>query len=288
MKIRLLIFTIFIVIKNIAYSQAFTEPGQTASTAFSVCKQTMFIQKQVPPCQNGIVYVPGCSTGSFVDFYVDKNPFFYRFVCSSTGTLGLLIDPSTGGEETEDFDWQIWDITGRNPEDIYTDTTLVVAGNWAGSYGPTGTAPAGLTEIICASEFNRFAVMPTLLEGHEYILMVSHFTFWENGGYTLSFAGGTAVINDSTEAHVLIAKATCDNTVTVKLNKKLLCRTLTASGSEFRLSPANATIISATSASCTTGSFYLDEVTLTLSNPLPEGDYALIIDKGDDANTLLD
>src|SRR5687768_9436141 len=289
MKIWLLIFTAFMFTKGVAYSQACTEPGQTASTAFSVCSATMFIQKTVPTCQNGSVYVPGCSVGDFRLDYIDKNPFFYRFICSTTGTLGLMIDPNTPvGEETEDFDWMIWDITGRNPEDIYTDTTLVVTGNWAGSYGTTGTTPTGLPEITCIGFFNRYARMPTLLEGHEYLLMVSHFTFWEDDGYTLKFEGGTAVINDSAEAHMLLAKPACDNSITVKLNKKLLCSTLTPSGSEFHLSPANATIISATSSSCAAGSYYLDEVTLTLSNPLPEGDYELMIDFGDDGNTLLD
>ena len=66
------------------------------------------------------------------------------------------------------------------------------------------------------------------------------------------------------------------------------CSSLTATGSEFSLSPADATIVSATSDTCSAGAFYFDELTITLSNTLANGNYELIINYGTDGNTLLD
>ena len=69
--------------------------------------------------------------------YENKNPFFYKFTCYTAGTLGFLITPIAANE---DYDWQLYDITGRNPNDIFTVNSLVVTGNWAGTYGATGAS----------------------------------------------------------------------------------------------------------------------------------------------------
>lgn len=286
-KILTPVFPVLLLITGTVYSQPCTETGQTPSTALPVCRST-FSQTNIPRCQNNYLFIPNCNVRDNYTDYADRNAFWYRFTCSSPGTLGFTIDPNSApGSETEDYDWQLWDITGRNPEDVYTDTTLTIAANWAGSLGETGTSASGVVGFMCASSYNRFSAMPTLIEGHDYLLMVSHFTSGKDG-YTLAFNGGTAVINDSTKAQLVTAKPDCDNKVTVKLNKKLRCSTLSPTGSEFTLSPAGATVVAATSGSCSAGSFYLDEVILSLSNPLAEGNYELFVNMGDDGNTLVD
>jgi hypothetical protein len=129
--------------------------------------------------------------------------------------------------------------------------------------------------------------MPTLIAGHEYLLMVSHFTDGQSG-YDLSFGGGTAVITDPTTPHLASAKADCDGVkVTVKLNKKVKCNSITTNGSEFSISPAITTVLSATPDSCSFG-FDFDEITLTLASPLPNGNYNVVINNGTDGNTLRD
>ena len=204
------------------------------------------------------------------------------------GTLGFLIAPLAADE---DYDWQLWDITGHNPDDIFTDNSLVVSGNWAGTYGNTGASAAGVNFIQCASfppdNAPTFAKMPTLIAGHEYILMISHFTNTQSG-YDLSFGGGTAVITDPTTPHLANAKPDCEGLkVTVKLNKKVKCNSITATGSEFSLSPSNITVVSATPDSCSFG-FDFDEITLTLAAPLPNGNHSVVINNGTDGNTLRD
>lgn len=284
-----LFFIAFVLFANPLLAQPCTTLGQTPSTAFPVCGTTTFTQNNVPICATNDIFVPGCSGSSTGGAsYQNKNPFFYRFTCYVSGTLGFLITPLANNE---DYDWQLYDITGRNPDEIFTNNSLVVTGNWAGTYGPTGASASGFNGIQCASDpaagAPTFAAMPTLIQGHEYILMISHFTDTQSG-YTLSFGGGTAVITDPTEPHLLNAKPDCDGTkITLKLNKKVRCNSITLSGSEFSISPAVTTVIAAAPDSCAFA-FDFDEIILTLAAPLPNGNYQLVINNGTDANTLLD
>lgn len=268
------------------HAQACTTLGQTPSTAFPVCGTTTFTQASVPLCATNSLFVPGCSgTGAN---YENRNPFFYRFTCFQSGSLGFVIRPLAANE---DYDWQLYDITGRNPNDIFTVNSLVVTGNWAGTYGPTGAAANGTNGIQCGSDpaanAPTFAAMPNIIQGREYLLLVSHFTNTQSG-YTLNFTGGTAVITDPTEPHLLNAKADCDGTkIRVKLNKKVSCNSLSRNGSEFRIVPAAQTVTAALPDSCGLA-FDFDELELTLSGALPNGNYQLVIQNGGDNNTLLD
>lgn len=66
------------------------------------------------------------------------------------------------------------------------------------------------------------------------------------------------------------------------------CKTLANNGSDFTINPAaGAKIQSILGYGCST-SFDVDSVQITLDKALPPGNYSLIINKGTDANTLLD
>lgn len=262
--------------------------GQNPSTAFPVCGTAIFHQDSVPLCSSALIYVPGCS---FINdsAYQNKNPFWYKFTCFKSGTLSFTITPNL---IDEDYDWQLYDVTGHNPNDVYTDSILVVTGNWAGTYAPTGATDTGVNYIQCAStpeaKAPAFALSPFITQGHNYLLLVSHFSDSQHG-YALSFGGGTAVITDTIPPHIALAKnATCDGSkILVKLNKRMKCNSLAANGSDFILSPTAANITSAIGFGCANG-FDMDSVLITFSNPLPLGNYNLIAKKGIDGNTLLD
>ncbi|MEO7922500.1 MAG: gliding motility-associated C-terminal domain-containing protein [Chitinophagaceae bacterium] len=282
-KILPLIACLFL-FSGLAIAQPCTQPGQTPSTAFPVCGTTVFQQNTVPLCVNSQnLFVPGCNPG-----YPDRNPFYYKFTCYVAGTLGFVIAPLAANE---DYDWQLWDITGHNPNDIFTDNSLVVTGNWAGTYGNTGASAAGVNFIQCASfppdNAPTFAAMPTLVVGHEYILMVSHFTDGQSG-YNLSFGGGTAVITDPKIPAMLKVDPDCDGTkLTLRLNKTIRCNTLSVDGSEFSVSPDGINATAAVSGTCSAG-FDFDEVIITLASPLSSGTHQLVINNGTDGNTLKD
>lgn len=282
---RILCVAVIMMIAGLpAWSQPCTTLGQTPSTAFPVCGTTTFQQQNVPLCSNqDPLFVPGCGAG-----YSDRNPYYYKFTCYVTGTLGFLITPNN---LQDDYDWQLYDVTGLNPNEVLTNTNIVVTGNWAGTSGLTGASNNGVDFVQCGSvpadNKNTFSKMPTLTAGRQYILMVSHFTDTQSG-YSLSFGGGTAVITDPTEPHLDKASPVCaGNEIRLKLNKKLRCASLTATGSEFSILPALATVVGATTTECS-GAFDFEELTITLSNPLPAGDYELVINDGTDGNSLLD
>jgi gliding motility-associated-like protein len=260
--------------------------GQIPETAFPVCGNSVFKQTSVPICTNKAVPVPGCSDPN--TSYTDKNPYWYKFTCFQSGSLDFLIKPNDPGD---DYDWELFDVTNKSPDAVYTDASLVVAGNWAGTLGSTGASANGVTYTQCASDpKNRepsYARGPKLIAGHHYLLLVSHFTDSQSG-YSLSFSGGTAVITDTTAPHLARAVPGCDaTTLSVRLNKKMQCKTLAADGSDFVLSPAVAKVAGAASADCDNG-FDMDSLTLTLDHALPPGDYKLLVRNGSDQNTLLD
>ena len=282
--ITILILILCLYVNN-AQGQACTTLGQTPSTAFPVCGTTAFTQENVPVCSSNDLFVPGCADGAN---YANKNPFWYKFTCYVSGTLAFVITPK---DLTDDYDWQLYDVTGLDPNQVFTNHNIIVTGNWAGNPGLTGTSATGADFIQCASSYDgtepRFAKVPNLIAGHEYILLVSHFTDSQSG-YSLTFTGGSAVITDPKEPHLDKATPNCDGKkIALKLNKKMKCASLTALGSEFSIVPAVTSVIAAEATNCTS-SFDFDEITITLANGLPNGNYQLLINAGNDNNTVLD
>lgn len=266
--------------------QACTTPGQTPSTAFPVCGTTVFQQTTVPLCSSHTLIVPGCSSSGAA--YADRNPYWYRFTCFQSGTLGFLCSPIDQGD---DYDWQLYDITGHNPDDVFTDKSLIVTGNWAGTYGNTGASNAGVDFIQCGSDpaakLNSFAKMPNLIQGHTYLLLISHFTDSQSG-YKLSFGGGTAVITDPTEPNLDFAEPNCGgDVIRLKLTKKMKCNSIASNGSDFYIMPGNIQAIGVNPANCANG-FDTDSIDVKLPSPLAPGNYDLIVKKGSDGNTILD
>lgn len=262
--------------------------GQRPATAFPVCGSDTFVQKSVPSCYNNVIpIVPPCPNDGNV--YRDLNPYWYKFTCFTSGTLGFVIKPNNS---QDDYDWQLFDITGREPNDIYTTPSLAISGNWSGEPGTTGASSAGTQLMVCGSISGGayrplFSSMPSIIQGHQYLLMISHFTGDQQSGYQLYFTGGTASITDPKLPALQSARASCDGTiVTVVMNKKMKCNTLAANGSDFTVS-GGYTVTAATGAGCS-NSFDLDTVLLTLSTPMTPGNYTVTIHTGTDNTTLLD
>ncbi|MEP6682933.1 MAG: gliding motility-associated C-terminal domain-containing protein [Parafilimonas sp.] len=266
--------------------QACTTLGQNPSTAFPVCGLDTFKQASVPTCGGKTIQVPGCNDGVT---YGDLNPFWYRFTCYQSGTLGFTITPEN---INDDYDWQLFDITGRNPDDVYTDVSLFVVGNWSGTYGVTGTSANNTNTITCASNppdlITPFSKMPDITIGHTYILLISHFSGSGQSGYNLFFSGGTASIVDSLKPALVSASANCSGqTITIAINKKVQCSSLASNGTDFIISHNLTKVLSASGINCG-ASFDMDSLTINIDKPLPPGDYFILIKKGSDQNTLLD
>jgi gliding motility-associated-like protein len=264
-----------------ANTQTCTTPGQTPSTAFPVCGTSTFSQSSVPQCGGRPMPNPKCAG----DGLTDINPFWYKFTCFQSGTLGFLITPKN---LSDDYDWELYDITSKDPDDVYKDGSLVVASNWSGESGKTGSSASGTSLYVCGGYGKPlFSQMPNLIAGHNYLLLVSHFTRTQSG-YDLSFGGGTAVITDSTIPKLKTVEANCGgDRIRVKLNKKVKCASLAADGSDFFLSTPGYAITKATGINCSAG-FDMDSIELSLSKELDPGTYTLKVQAGRDGNTLFD
>lgn len=296
-SILLIIF--FFIIRFTAAAQPCSALGQTPATAFPVCGTATFNQQIVPICTNN--NVPAGSCGS----YPDTNPFWYRFTCIKSGTLGFLVTPNN---LNDDYDWSLFDITNRNPMDVYDSSSFLVTYNWSGNTslesaqgytGVTGTSPGSTQLFACATNPQQLGgnppftnastqnAMPQIIQGHTYLLLVSHYTPTQTG-YILSFNGGTASITDSGPDTLQKASVLCDaTTIYVKLSKSMKCSSVAPDGSDFSISPAVTTVVSATGINCGSA-FDMDSVLIKLSSPLPPGDYTINAKIGSDGNTLLD
>ena len=269
-----------------ANAQGCSTLGQTPSTAFPVCGISSFTQTSVPICTNNNVISPACNTS-----FPDANPYWYKFTCYASGTLGFLITPSNLGD---DYDWQLFDITGHDPSEVYTNTALFVCCNWSGVYGLTGTADTAGAANQCASPttyaqggVSPFSTKPNLIVGHTYLLLISHYTNSQSG-YTLSFGGGSANITDPAVPNYVKASGICGgNKIYIKLSKHIQCKTIASNGSDFSLSPATTSITAATGYGCGS-SFDTDSVIVQLNNPLSPANYSITQQIGTDGNTLLD
>jgi len=204
--------------------------------------------------------------------------------------LGFKITPVN---LNDDYDWQLFDITNHSPSEVFTNNSLFVACNWSGETGITGASSAGNSLTVCATSNTSpfrplFSSMPSLVAGHNYLLLISHFLGSNQSGYDLSFTGGTAVITDPLDPHIEVADASCDGTrIMIKLNKKMKCSSLASNGSDFSINAAGINIIAATGNGCNR-SFDMDTVILTLSGSLIPGNYTITIKDGTDGNTLKD
>jgi gliding motility-associated-like protein len=264
-----------------ALAQTCTNPGQTPSTAFPVCGTSTFAQNSVPLCGGRPMPNPKCTR----DGLTDINPYWYKFTCFQSGTLGFLITPNN---LSDDYDWELYDITGKNPDDVYQDGSLVISSNWSGEPGKTGASSNGTGLLVCGGLGQPlFSEMPSLVAGHNYLLLVSHFTQTQSG-YALSFGGGTAVITDSTIPRIKSAEANCGgDIIRLKLNKKIKCSSLAADGSDFILANAPMKITKAVGMNCNNG-FDTDSIELHLAAELDPGTYTLRATTGNDNQTLLD
>jgi gliding motility-associated-like protein len=284
---KLVLFFVFALLLSQGIAQtACTTLGQNPSSAFPVCGalQNNFVQTVVPICGGRTVPSPCNNTSQGIDVG-DKNPFWYKFTCYVGGNFGFSITPNN---LNDDYDWQLFDVTGRNPNDVYTNDSLFVSCNWSGEPGVTGAAAGGIGIVNCIGNgIPRVNRLIPLTQNHDYLLLVSHFDDTQSG-YSISFNGGTAVINDPVEPVLQSVTPKCNaQEFVVEINKKVRCNTLTNTGSEFYVLPGRPAISSITAYGCTTG-FDVDSILVRLAAPLAPGNYQLVIQNGTDGNTILD
>jgi gliding motility-associated-like protein len=275
---QVIIFIVLFSFTKMLNAQTCTNAGQTPSSAILLCGAASFVQNTVPFCGQTNVPTP-CPPTSI---YQNTNPFWFRLDCFSSGTLSFTITPN---DANDNYDWQLFDVTGRNDDDVLTDGSLFLACNWCPDPGETGASVDGTRLTVCTeSSQELFSSMPNIIVGHEYLLMVSHRNPTESG-FQIVVSGGSASVTDPVEPDLFSAKLSCNSTrISVFLNKEMYCSTIAPDGSDFSLSGGAA--ITSASFSCTNGQTGV--ITLNLSNFIPPGNYSLTMKNGSDGNTIRD
>lgn len=282
MRCFIIFVFIILILPSVVFSQC-PNVGQNPSSAFPVCGTATFTQSSVPACSGRTVPVPVCASTTV---YADVNPYYYKFLCYISGPLEFSITPA---QLSDDYDWQLFDITGRNPNDIYTNASLFVACNWSGNTGVTGTNNAATTTNGCeGTGVPTITKSPNLIAGRLYLLMVSHFTTTNQSGYNLTFStASAALITDPVAPAVDKVYAPCGGqSIAIKLNISVRCNSLAADGSDFTIS-TNPIISNVFGVGCSIG-FDTDSIIINLASALPTGNYNFNVKNGTDGNTLID
>ncbi|RYD53542.1 MAG: gliding motility-associated C-terminal domain-containing protein [Sphingobacteriales bacterium] len=221
----------------------------------------------------------------------EKNDVWYVINVSTSGNLVFTITPNnfTGPGIGDDYDFAIWDVTGRGCNAIYSGDDPVRC-NYSGTRGITGLMPPPAVD--------PFDVSLPVVAGQTLVLNISNFSSTQSG-YKLDFSGSTASIFDNLPPTYTKAYVRCgyvSDSLQVTMSEPITCASLTANASDFELRSATApgtavpgiSIISALSRDCQQGANYSINYTLKFSGILPPGDYLLVAKTGTDGNTLLD
>lgn len=280
MRSLLLAFLLLSIIFTAEAQPPCSGPGRLPTTAQAVCGNLTFTQQFVSPCTGQLIPNPTAGCGNIVS---TDNSLWYKFHCYQAGTFGFLLAP---GNASDDYDWEIMDVTGYLPTDVYT-TELRVSLNLSGQSGATGCTSAGISDINCAggspgTQFNRIL---NLVEGHDYLMMVNN---WTNSGlgYTLDFSG-TAVLTDNASPTITdISIVSCDaSKLKVTFSEDILCNSITAAGTEFTVT-SGTHVITGIVSDCSIGANAVPWVIINLQAALAAGNYQLTVNDGSDGNTF--
>ena len=262
-------------------------PEQDCKDAIVVCKKR-YIQ---PAPHNGIGDEQEVPANSCLG-HLEKNSVWYIFTVQVSGTLEFVISPDN---IDDDYDFALYDLTGRSCSDIPTGLAPEVRCNFCVDPGDIGLSSTGMNASEdCCLNFPgcQFSSMLDVTTGQTYALIISNYGSTQPGqtplGYTLTF-GGSAKIIDDFPPEPTSAEAICgEGTLIVHMSEEVLCDHISADGSEFEITgpngPHNITGVSIANCRKTT-----TQIEINFTPPIStDQDHKLRIKRGTDNNGLLD
>lgn len=263
-------------------------PEQDACNALLICGNGFFSPYSYQG--NGVASdMPNTPCGSG-----EQNSMWLRLNIISSGTLVFTITPQL---TTDDYDFAIINATGKNCANLLSSD--VVRCNFNQNQNPvTNNGIVGLSAttadqyVQSGTVGSNFVAPLNVTTGQTYLIMINNFGVGgaPSSGFTINFAGSTAVFNDQVPPRMLQTAASCfpGRRTTIQLSEQVKCSSIATNGSDFTLSPSG-TIVAAAGIACNTSNQgYTNEVELMFDPPLPAGVYTLSAQNGNDNNTLLD
>ena len=235
------------------------QPEQDCFAALPVC-QDIFVQTE---SYTGEGENPDEISGAHSCFLIgEQNSVWYVFTVQTSGSLCFTIMPV---DTLDDYDWALFDLTGRSCADIETDPNLEVACNFTYNMGCQGhTGANGRTDCPDQNE-------PCLQvqAGRTYVLNVSNFTA-SNSGYTLDFSASSAQLYDNIPPEVTALERHCQG-ATVTFSENVLCATVDPGDFTFSGPGGPYTVAAIQSQNCGAGGEFDNTFDLIVSPPYAQG-----------------
>ena len=205
------------------------------------------------------------------------NEGWYTLTVQESGMLNFTLTPN----ETEDYDWALFNITDASCAQIASNPDLLVSCNTYGLIGVNG--PTGISSAEGGSgnangpgdlEGPPFNADLPVQAGETYVLLVSNWTATTNG-YQLDFGASTAQFYDEQLPELTDAYADCTG-LHVVFSENMDCAT--ALPANFSCTGPNGTVTAtAVSSPCEAGAAYSQSFTVTfpVDFTLP-GNYSVV------------
>ncbi len=186
-----LILLAFIVYSIHIYAQR--APEQDCINAIPVCQESYYQPNSYEGEGQNPNEIPtggGCPGNCLASG--EKNDVWYILTVQTGGYLGFIISPNNN---SNDYDWAVYDLTNNECSDIYSMVgTLQVSCNYTATPGPTGPNGGSNSDCTGASGSPYNKLIP-VYAGETYVINVSNYSS-NQYGYTLDFSSSTAQIYD--------------------------------------------------------------------------------------------
>ncbi len=278
--LKIFYFTLFLFFGKIATAQVPTI--QDCLGAIPICTEIYTETVVANGSGNFPNEINSFSIGGHCCMSPEASPIWYTFTVNQTGDFGFTLTPNS---IDDDYDWALFDITGKTCADIFTDPTTQVSCNSAGNpecHGPTG---ANGMSIYSLQGFGCETMPPTLMNGYSahnafvpvvqgntYVLCVSNWSQSTNG-YTIDFGVSSDIgIFDNIFPEVvdLETPADCDgDKIVVTFSENIQCSTI--DGSNFQIDgPGGPYTTTVNSAICDQGGTYSTTFIVNVFPPILE------------------
>ncbi|OFX55436.1 MAG: hypothetical protein A2046_12515 [Bacteroidetes bacterium GWA2_30_7] len=194
----------------------------------------------------------------------EKNDAWYTLTVSQSGNLGFTIIPNNN---TDDYDWAVYNLTNNICSEIFDTSSLEVSCNYSANIGCNGlTGPNG-ENVNCAGQNEN--VIP-VIAGEKYVINIGNFSSSQTG-YLLDFSASTAVISDD-NIPVFSAFTSVpslgDTSLTFNFSENVVCSTV--QDCDFSLTGPEGTysISEVTNSTCATGGNQANTFTIKVSPAL--------------------
>ena len=226
--------------------------------------------------------------GGFCCMGSEASSIWYTFTVNQTGDFGFTLTPNS---IDDDYDWALFDITGKSCSDIFTDPTTQVSCNAAGNiecHGPTGAngmSPYDIQGFGCENNppglnggFSPHNAIVPVTQGNTYVLCVSNWTQSTNG-YTIDFGvSGNIGIFDILDPEIADVEFPGDcggEDIVVTFSENIQCNTV--DDLNFAINgPGGPYAVTVNAQNCDLGGAFSNEFTLGVSPPMEQlGTYTL-------------